>query len=109
MFVLQLVVGLAFLAAGAAKLAGAKPLADQFREFGLPSFSMRLIGALEVAGAVGLFVTPVASWAASGLALLMVGAVGSHRRARHGLGQTAPSLVLLILTAWLAVGLWGGP
>ena len=46
----------AFLMAGGAKLAAAKPLADQFHEFGLPLGLMRVIAVLEIAGAIGLWV-----------------------------------------------------
>ena len=53
MFILKIVVAVAFLLAGGAKLAGAKPLADQFEEFGLPRKMMYLVGLLEIAGAIG--------------------------------------------------------
>ena len=43
--VLKGLLSAAFLLAGGAKLAGARPLAEQFREFGLPPGLMRLIGA----------------------------------------------------------------
>ena len=52
MFILKIIIGIAFLLAGVAKLAGAKPLADEFEEFGLPRFLMYLVGVLEIAGPI---------------------------------------------------------
>jgi hypothetical protein len=95
----------AFLVAGGAKLAGAKPLADQFREFGLSLGLMRIIGVLEVAGAVGLWVKPFPVWAAVGLAALMIGAIVNHLKAKHPFAKSAPSLVLLVLLAIVAITL----
>jgi len=106
MFILKLIVGFAFALAGGAKLAGAKPLADQFEEFGLPQFMMYLVGVLELAGAIGLFVDPLSSWAVLGLAGLMLGAIGNHVKAKHKFGKMAPSLLLLVLTGVLAVMLF---
>jgi VIT1/CCC1 family predicted Fe2+/Mn2+ transporter len=72
--------------------------------------AVRLIGAAEVLGAVGLvlpaltgahpWLTPVA---ALGLALLMAGAVYTHLRRKEGPAFVPPS-VLLLLAAFVAVG-----
>lgn len=91
-----------FLFAGGAKLAGAKPLAEQFREFGQPRWAMPLVGLLEIAGAVGLWVNPLVPWASSGLAALMAGAVVNHLKVRHPLSKLMPSLVLLVLCLLVA-------
>lgn len=107
MLVLRWIVAAAFLLAGGAKLAGAKPLAAQFEEFGLRPWVMRVVGALEVAGAMGLFLGPLAFWAALGLTGLMLGAVAYHLKARHPLSKSAPALALLVLCGAIAAGLWG--
>ena len=99
---IKIAIGLAFFLAGSAKLLRAKPLASQFKEFGLPPWAMLAVGFLELAGAVDLFVSPVSFFAAVGLALLMVGAAANHFKARHRLSQAAPSLVLLALCSFLA-------
>ncbi len=106
MSTLKIFVAVAFFAAGGAKLATAKPLLDQFREFGLPRVAMYVVGALEIAGAIGLFVEGVAPWAALGLTALMVGAVANHLKAKHAFGKCAPSAVLAVLTAVLVLMLW---
>jgi hypothetical protein len=60
----------------------------------------RLVGALEVAGALGLaagLVMPVLGIAAAaGLALLMAGAIAAHARAQD-LRNAAPAALLLVL------------
>ena len=97
MLILKIAVTLAFLFAGGAKLAGAKPLIEQFDEFGLPLWLMRAIGILEVAGAIGLWINALAFWAALGLGLLMIGAVGNHIKAGHPFARSAPAAMLLLL------------
>ncbi len=106
LLVLRLIAAAAFLLAGGAKLAGAKPLAAQFKEFGLPAWTMRVVGGLEVAGAVGLFLGQLAFWAALGLTYLMLGAVANHLKARHPLSSSAPAFVLLVLCGLTAARLW---
>lgn len=105
MYVLTILLAGAFFIAGAAKLIGAKPLAAQFEEFGLPAWSMRIVGLLEVAGAIGLFLEPLRLWAAAGLAGLMLGAVANHLKVRHPVSKLVPAGVLLVLSAALVIGI----
>jgi uncharacterized membrane protein len=72
--------------------------------------TVRLIGALEVLGALGLVLpalTGVLPWltplAALGLVLLMAGAVYTHLRREEG-SAVVPPAVLLLLAALVAVG-----
>ena len=72
---------------------------------------VKLIGLLEVAGAVGLVVPPlvdVATWlvplAAAGLALDMLGAFSTHLRRSDPTSMRIPSIVLGILAVVVAVG-----
>lgn len=92
--------------AGVAKLAGAKSLADQFHEFGLPKTMMYLVGSLEVAAAIGLNFNLLRFYASCGLVLLMLGAVGNHVKVKHPFTQMAPSLVVLLLAGIVASGAW---
>lgn len=100
--ILAAVVGAAFLAAGAQKLAGAERQTTGFARFGYPRWSMYAIGALELAGAVGLFVgavvPPVTLLAGLLLAVVMAGAVATHLRLKDPVGSLAPSLTLLVLS-----------
>ena len=102
LWVLRVVVGLAFLAAGGSKLAGTPAMVVMFAKIGFGQWFRILTGSLEVAGAIGLFVPRFAVYAASLLAVVMVGAIGFHLT-RLG-GNPVPPMVLLllaILIVWL--------
>ena len=102
LWVLRVLVGLAFLGAGGSKLAGVPAMVEMFEKVGLGQGFRILTGALEVLGAVGLFIPRFAFYAACLLALVMIGAVGFHL-AKLG-GNPAPPIVLLLLVgtiAWL--------
>lgn len=86
-----------FFVAGMAKLLRAAPLEEQFREFGLSTSVMRLVGAAELLGAIGLQIDRLEIPSALGLALLMAGAVANHVKVRHPVGKAVPSAVLLLL------------
>jgi uncharacterized membrane protein YphA (DoxX/SURF4 family) len=114
-WVLQVLLALAFLAAGLTKLTQPRQkLATTMgwvEDFSDPG--VRAIGALEVLGALGLLVpaltgvaTVLVPLAAVGLALLMVGAAVTHRR-RGELPMIGINTVLLVLTvvvAWARFG-----
>lgn len=117
--VLWIVAGLlaaVFLAAGLSKLT--RPVA-KLGEMGMewaPEWGtgwVRFIGAVEVLGAIGLIlpalldIAPVlVPLAATGLAITMAGAVVVHLR-RKELPGAVPSLVLLLLAAFVAWGRFG--
>ena len=101
LWVLRVVVGLAFLAAGGSKLAGAPAMVAMFAKIGFGQWFRILTGLLEVAGAIGLFVPRFAIYGM--LAVVMVGAVGFHLT-RLG-GNPVPPIVLLLLASlivWLS-------
>ena len=103
LWVLRVVVGLALLAAGGSKLAGAPAMVAMFAKIGFGQWFRILTGLLEVAGAIGLFVPRFAVYAPSMLAVVMVGAIGFHLT-RLG-GNPVPPIVLLllaILIVWLS-------
>lgn len=82
----------------------------------VPMPAVRLIGALEVLGAIGLIVPPlmgIASWlavaAALGLVVVQIGGISLHL-ARGEARLIGLNLVLLVLAAvavWLATGFMG--
>src|ERR1700675_4923702 len=80
--VLSALLAVAFLGAGGLKLIGAKQSLQMRDQLRVGAQLWRVVGALEVAGAVGLaagFVVPVLGIAAAvGLALLMVGGIVAH-------------------------------
>ena len=101
MFTLKIVLAVAFVLAGGFKVFRAKPMVDQFKEFGLPNFAVQLVGALEVLGAIGLFVPSLSLYATIGLILLMVGAVFNHLKTKHPFKTFAPALFLGIASSVL--------
>ncbi|MDD7914041.1 DoxX family protein [Polaribacter ponticola] len=101
MFVLKIVLAVAFVVAGGFKIFRAKPMVDQFKEFGLPNFGVQLVGTLEVLGAIGLFVPSLSLYATIGLIILMIGAVFNHLKTKHPFKTLAPALILGILSSIL--------
>lgn len=112
LWIIQVLLALAFLMAGTLK--ATQPLDKLAGRMGwirtMPPSAVRAIGAVEILGAIGLIVPAllgILPWltplAGVGLALTMVGALALHlsRREYH---QLAPSGVLLILAAIVAVG-----
>jgi uncharacterized membrane protein YphA (DoxX/SURF4 family) len=111
-WVVQVLVAAAFLVSGATKLSQPKEkLLNNMawvEDFSQPS--LRIIGALEVLGAIGVVLpalTGILPWltplAALGLVLTMIGAALTHLR-RAEFGGIAVNAVLLILVAIVAYG-----
>ena len=103
LWVLRVVVGLAFLAAGGSKLAGAPAMVAMFAKIGFGQWFRILTGSLEVVGAIGLFVPRFFVYAASLLAVVMAGAIGFHLTILGG--NPGPPIVLLLLASsiiWLS-------
>ncbi|MFC3494638.1 DoxX family protein [Glycomyces rhizosphaerae] len=75
LWVLQILLG-AFMivASGTPKLFGVEAAAEGFDLIGWGDWFMYLVGALEIAGGVGLLIPRLSGLAAIGLSLLMVGA-----------------------------------
>jgi uncharacterized membrane protein YphA (DoxX/SURF4 family) len=87
---------LAFIGAGAAKLTAAPVMVEQFRSFGYPLWFMYLTGGIEFACSLLVLVPRFASIAAAILACVMAGAVVSHLA--HGqISTIVPPILLLIL------------
>jgi hypothetical protein len=93
-----------------AKLRSHPKMLASANHFGIPWAHYRLIGAVEFVAAVGvlagLFWTGLGLAAACGMALLLVGALTTHRRAGDGLKHAAPAVVALAISlAYLAAAL----
>ena len=116
LWVLAGVLAAAFLGAGGLKLARTKPqlaAAGQGWVEDFPAGVVKLIGALEVAAAVGLIlpaalkIAPILTpLAAVGLILVMAGAVVTHAR-RHEIPNVAVNVVLAVLAAVVVWGRFG--
>lgn len=99
----RVVLALMFLGAGASKLFGEPAMVTMFADIGVGQWLRYAVGALEVAGAVGVLVPRLSALAAAGLALLMVGATATNLTVL-GAPPWSP-LALLVLAALVA---WTG-
>ena len=102
LWTLQVLVALAFVAAGSGKLLGTADMIDLFDAVGVGQWFRYVTGSLELLGALLLIVPRKAAFGAGLLASVMAGAVVAHLTVL----QTAPTapLVLFVLTALIA---WG--
>ncbi len=97
---LQIILALAFLAAGAAKLAGVPMMVQLFDAIGLGQWFRIATGLVEVVGAIGLLVPGFAGPAALWLGFTMACATITHLAVLHT--NPAPAVVLVVLNAFLA-------
>ena len=112
LWVAQVLLAVAFLGAGATKLSQPKEklLKNMAWVEDFSQRTVRLIGTLEVLGAIGVVLpalTGILPWltplAALGLVLLMIAAALTHLR-RTEYGNIAMNVVLLVLAAFVAYG-----
>jgi uncharacterized membrane protein YphA (DoxX/SURF4 family) len=102
LWTLQVLVALAFVAAGSGKLLGSPAMIALFDAVGIGQWFRYVTGSLEVLGALLLMVPGRTALGAVLLVCVMAGAVVAHLNVLHT-AATAP-LVLFALTALIA---WG--
>ncbi len=100
--VLAVLVGLAFIASGAMKLAGVEDGVKRFQDFNYPLWFMYLTGAIEVGSGIAIMIRMLRFWGASLLICTMIGAIYSHAKIGEGAGEMIPPGVLLVLCAVVA-------
>jgi hypothetical protein len=93
-----------FAMAGFAKVGGDAAMVEMFATIGIGQWFRYVVGALEIAGAVGVLVSRLSGLAALGLLCLMAGAILTNVLV---LG-TSPLLpiVLMLVSALVAWGRW---
>ena len=91
---------LAFIAAGASKLAGAAAMLELFDKVGLGQWFRYFTGLLEVSTGIGLLISRYAFYAAVLLAIVMFGAIIAHITVLGG--SPAPAAVLFVLSGVIA-------
>lgn len=105
------VVAAVFLALGAGKLAAVAPMRTRAAHLGYSTAAFRVIGTLEIAGAIGVALGPVApplgALAAVGLLLLLGGAAVTHLRHGDRPILLAPALIAALLVAVYVAALLG--
>jgi uncharacterized membrane protein len=101
-------VALVFAVTGMAKVLGHPKMLEASTHLGFPMRAFRIIGLLEVLGALGILLAPLclplSVAAATGLILLTIGASLAHVRASDPIRLATPALGCALLTAG-AVGL----
>jgi len=107
--ILAAVLGVAFLGAGASKLAGQASFAANFERWGYHPSVLTVTGALELlTGALlltGIAVTPLAITGVLLVLAVMTGALLTHAKAKDPLAAWLPAIVLLVLAIVLVVSL----
>ena len=111
MFVtISLLLAAACLLPAVGKLTGQPKMRKSAAHFGIPWPRYRLIGAAELAAAAGILTGlwwhPLGLAAAAGMAVLLAGAIVTHRKAADSAKEMAPAVVALLLTlAYLVIAL----
>jgi uncharacterized membrane protein YphA (DoxX/SURF4 family) len=92
-----------YLFAGTPKLFGVQAAVEGFRQDGYSDAFRLFIGAAEWSGGVGLLIPRLATWAAIGLMLIMVGALHLHLSKGEYRNAMIPltCLFALAFSAWL--------
>ena len=117
LWIAAIVLAIAMLGAGSMKLIRSR---EQLVAMSMgyaahfPPGAIKAIGALEVLAAIGLIlpaltgIAPVlVPLAATGVAIIMVGAIITHLRLREPFGKSVPAIVLLLLAIFVAWGRFG--
>ena len=108
--VVQVVLGLLFVAIGSMTVAGRKMFVENFRRFGYPQWFRVVTGSLEVLGGLGLFIGIWLPWlaalASAGLTLVMLGAFLTEVRTREHLQKIVLPLVMGALAIVVALNYW---
>ena len=102
LLIASVVLALIVAGAGVAKLMGVPMVHASFAKLGLPVWFGYFVGAAEIAGAIGLFIRPLAVWAAGGLAIIGLGAVYYHVT-HPPLSEGIAAMVVLALAVFLTV------
>ncbi len=83
---------------------------EEFKRFGLSEIQRKLTGLFQLLGSVGLMAGFFILWlgivSALGLTIMMLVAFAVRIKIKDSLAQTAPSLVFLLLNAWITYALY---
>ena len=112
LWIVQVLLGLLFIWAGGMKLV--MPLEKMAGPVDLPGWFLRFIGVVELLGGLGLILpgllrirTSLTAWAAAGLVIVMIGAVGiTLAGGAKTAGMAVIPAVTGLLAAFVAYGRW---
>lgn len=97
-WILQVLLGLAFIASGGRKLMDLPSTVAMFGSMGMPGALAYVVAGAELLGGIGLLIPRFVRPAALGLVIIMLGAVVMHAtKIPGGLAGGIPAIVLLVL------------
>jgi hypothetical protein len=80
----------------------AKSMSEEFETYGLPDWSMKLVGFLKISLATlllaGIFASNLIVIGALGIAILMIGAIAMHIKIKDELKKSLPAFTFLVLS-----------
>ena len=83
-------------------------MTEEFEVYGLPEWSVRVVGFLKLLFAAcliaGIWFPALTRPAAIGIAILMLGAVAMHIKVKDPLKKSLPALTMLVLSVFVAAG-----
>jgi uncharacterized membrane protein YphA (DoxX/SURF4 family) len=86
----------------------ARSMREEFAGYGLPAWSVAVVGGLKIGAAlallVGLWYPVLVRPAAVVVGVLMVGALAMHRKVRDPLKKYVPAVIMLALAVTLVLG-----
>ena len=81
---------------------------EEFEVYGLPTWSMRVVGFLKLLFATcliaGIWIPALTRPAACGIAVLMLGAVAMHIKVKDPLKKSLPAFTMLVLSLIVVAG-----
>jgi putative oxidoreductase len=97
MWIVSILLAAMFLLSGGFKLLKAEDARTAFVHYGYAPWFAIFIGVSEVLGAIGLLVPRLASLAAAGLSIIMIGAVYTHLTHQEASHAVVPIVLLALL------------
>lgn len=101
------ILGLMTAVSGFGKLSMKDNVVEMLNHVGLNERQIRLLGTIEILGAIGLLVgiwVPIlGSLAALGFIVYFIGAVVAHIRVKDGIKDMAPAILLTVISIVVAV------
>ncbi|WAC03950.1 DoxX family protein [Lacinutrix neustonica] len=80
----------------------AETMKEEFTAYGLPEWVLKVVGTLKVLLSlvllISIFYRSIEDFAAGGIAILMLGAIGMHLKIGDSLKKTMPAFIFLVLS-----------
>lgn len=85
----------------------ARNMKEEFQVYGLPAWSVQVIGFLKLLCAVlliaGIWLPVLTKPAAIGMAVLMIGAIAMHFKVNDPVKKSLPAFIMLVLSAVVVI------